>query len=117
MEVLNSVLVYLQVIDEENRVSVEQSTESVALRRKQQMMAGLPQLVNQLRMIFQSSGRSVFPYKELMSQVLSSNTEMTDRDEVEERMKMLVDLAPDWILTKPSMSGDTLLRSVAFLCE
>ena len=115
MEVLNSVLVYLQVIDEENRVSVEQSTESVALRRKQQMMAGLPQLVNQLRMIFQSSGRSVFPYKELLSQVLSSNTEMTDRDEVEERMKMLLDLAPDWILTKPSMAGDTLLRSVAFL--
>ena len=51
MEVLNFVLVYLQVIDEENRVSVEQSTESVALRRKQQMMAGLPQLVNQPRMI------------------------------------------------------------------
>lgn len=99
---------------EEVRVAEEKSKDVVGIRHRQQMVAGLPHLFNQLRLIFQSSNKSVFPYQELLSKVVSSNTEMTDRSEVEERLKMLVELAPEWISAKKSLSGDMLYRLVFF---
>ncbi|XP_024356720.1 uncharacterized protein [Physcomitrium patens] len=98
------------VIKEELRVAEEKSSDVVAVRRRQQMMAGLPNLFNQLCLIFQSSNKSVFPYKDLLAKIVSSNTEMTDRVEVEERLKMLTELAPEWISAKKSLTGDTLYR-------
>lgn len=100
------------MIKEELRVAEEKSSDVVAVRRRQQMMAGLPNLFNQLCLIFQSSNKSVFPYKDLLAKIVSSNTEMTDRVEVEERLKMLTELAPEWISAKKSLTGDTLYRFV-----
>lgn len=97
---------------EELRVAEENRSDVLALRRYRQMKAGLPHLFDQLRMIFQSSNKSVFPYKELLSKLVSSNTEMTDQTEVEERLKLLMGLAPEWISAKPSLTGDTLYRLV-----
>ena len=108
--------ILLQVMKEELKVAEERSKDIAGLRRRQQMMAGLPHLFNQLRLIFQSSNKSVFPYKELLSKVVSSNTELTDRSEVEERLKMLMELAPEWISAKKSLTGDMLYRLVFSHC-
>ena len=104
--------ILLQVMKEELKVAEERSKDIAGLRRRQQMMAGLPHLFNQLRLIIQSSNKSVFPYNELLSKVVSSNTELTDRSEVEERLKMLMELAPEWISAKKSLTGDMLYRLV-----
>ncbi|KAG0608111.1 hypothetical protein M758_8G079000 [Ceratodon purpureus] len=98
------------VMKEEMKVAEEKSKDVAGIRHRQQMMAGLPHLFNQLRLIFQSSNKSVFPYRELLSKVVSSNTEITDKSEVEERLKMLMEMAPEWISAKKSLSGDMLYR-------
>ena len=99
---------------EELKVAEEKSKDIVGLRQRQQMMAGLPHLFNQLRLIFQSSNKSVFPYRELLSKLLSSNTVITDRSEVEERLKLLMEMAPEWISARKSLSGDMLYRLVSY---
>ncbi|XP_073386415.1 uncharacterized protein [Physcomitrium patens] len=98
------------VLREELRVAEENRDDVVALRRHQQMKAGITLLFDQLRLIVQSSNKSVFPCKKLLSKLVSSNTEMTDRTEVEVRLNLLMELAPEWISAKPSLAGDTLYR-------
>ena len=49
------------------------------------------------------------------AKVVSSNTEITDRNELEERLRMLVELAPEWISSKQSLTGDMLCRLVMLL--
>lgn len=98
---------------EELRVAEENRDDVVALRRHQQMKAGITLLFDQLRLIVQSSNKSVFPCKKLLSKLVSSNTEMTDRTEVEVRLNLLMELAPEWISAKPSLAGDTLYRLVS----
>lgn len=105
-----------QVMKEELKVAEEKNKDTAGIRRRRQMMAGLPHLFNQLRLIFQSSNKSVFPYRELLSKVISSNIDLTDRSEVEERLTILMELAPEWISAKKSLTGDMLYRLVSCCC-
>jgi hypothetical protein len=66
-------------MEEEKKASEERSNETLKQRRQQLMLSGLPQLFNQLRLIFQSCNRTVIPHNELISKVLSSNPETTDQ--------------------------------------
>jgi hypothetical protein len=66
-------------MEEEKQASEERSNETLKKRHQQLMLSGLPQLFNQLRLIFQSCNRTVIPHNELISKVLSSNPETTDQ--------------------------------------
>ncbi|CAM6011042.1 unnamed protein product [Sphagnum balticum] len=109
IQCLPAELVHL-VMEEEKKASEERSNGTLKQRRQQLMLSGLPQLFNQLRLIFQSCNRTVIPHNELISKVLSSNPETTDQGEVEERLKLLLEAAPEWITVKPSLAGDNLYR-------
>ncbi|KAG6547866.1 hypothetical protein Mapa_010686 [Marchantia paleacea] len=100
----------LSVREKERKINDENTKELMVRKRRQQMMAGLPKMFNQLRLIFQSLKRSVLPRNELIRNVLSTNADITDRGEVEERLKLLVELAPDWISKHPSANGDYIYR-------
>ncbi|KAJ7566949.1 hypothetical protein O6H91_02G124900 [Diphasiastrum complanatum] len=101
----------LQSIKEKEKMIYEQEKGNVAhSRRRQQMLAGLPQLFNMLRVTFQSQNRSVMTHKELIRKILSSYNDITDQTEVYDRMQLMLELAPEWISAKPSLNGETLYR-------
>ncbi|KAL2622738.1 hypothetical protein R1flu_002943 [Riccia fluitans] len=98
------------VMEKEMKIKSESTKELMLQKKRQQTLASLPKMFNQLRMIFQSMKRSVLPRNELIKNVLSTNADITDRVEVEERLKLLTELAPDWITKQPSANGDFLYR-------
>ncbi|XP_002961773.2 CDT1-like protein a, chloroplastic [Selaginella moellendorffii] len=79
-------------------------------KRRQQMLSGLPHFLNMTRLIFQSLGRSTMLHKDLVEQIESSATEITDKNEIEERLQLLLELAPEWISSRASLVGGTLYR-------
>ncbi|KAI5067241.1 hypothetical protein GOP47_0017769 [Adiantum capillus-veneris] len=79
-------------------------------RRRQQMIAGLPKLFNNVRLVFQSGNRTVLTRKDLTKMVLSSHPDITDQGEVMEQLQLLVELAPAWISVNLSSTGDSLYR-------
>ncbi|CAM6095560.1 unnamed protein product [Calypogeia fissa] len=98
------------VWEKERKIKDDNSKELAKQRRRQQMMSGVPKLFNQLRLIFQSLNRSVLPEHELIKTLVASHPEITDRGEIEERLKLVIELAPDYIQTRPSHSSELLYR-------
>ncbi|RVW24566.1 CDT1-like protein a, chloroplastic [Vitis vinifera] len=56
-----------------------------------------------------SINRSVVTKEELMHKILASHCDIVDRREVEEQLKLLQELVPEWISEKLASSGDLLL--------
>ncbi|KAL3691208.1 hypothetical protein R1sor_004859 [Riccia sorocarpa] len=98
------------VREKERKMKDENTKELMLQKKRQQVLASLPKMFNQLRLIFQSMKRTVLPRSELIKNVLSTNPDITDRFEVEERLKLLTELAPDWITKQPSANGDYIYR-------
>ncbi|XP_020579631.1 CDT1-like protein a, chloroplastic [Phalaenopsis equestris] len=101
----------LQDIREKEKTVMEELEANVAearLRRK--MIASLPKLFDFILLIFQSGNRSVITKQELVHKILSCNCSVVDRNEVEEQLKLIEELVPDWILRKEATSGDIIYR-------
>ncbi|KAL3697503.1 hypothetical protein R1sor_011579 [Riccia sorocarpa] len=98
------------VREKERKMKDENTKELMLQKKRQQVLASLPKMFNQLRWIFQSMKRTVLPRSELIKNVLSTNPDITDRFAVEERLKLLTELAPDWITKQPSANGDYIYR-------
>ncbi|KAL8467750.1 hypothetical protein ACS0TY_031117 [Phlomoides rotata] len=99
----------LQSIQEKERAAaMEQDPAISQARRRQQMIANLPKLFNTISYYFRSIKRSVVPKEELV-QKLISQLNIADKGEVEEQLRLLQELAPEWIYEKTGLSGDLLL--------
>lgn len=98
----------VQSVREKERKALEKSSEVAERRKLAQMKADLPKLLSTVRQIFQ--GRSVLGHNDLISKVAFSNLGLKDTMEVEDRVQLLLELAPDWISLKTSSTGHRLYR-------
>ncbi|XP_057767332.1 CDT1-like protein a, chloroplastic [Salvia miltiorrhiza] len=99
----------IQSIQEKERLaSMEQEPAISQAMRRRKMIAGLPKLFDRIYFFFQSIRRSVVTKEELI-QKLISQLDIVDKKEVEEQLRLLQELAPEWIYEKPALSGDLLL--------
>ncbi|KAL6338193.1 hypothetical protein AAG906_015156 [Vitis piasezkii] len=100
----------LESIREKERKAIEEQDPAISqAKRRREMIVGLPKLFNMIHFLFQSINRSVVTKEELMHKILASHCDIVDRREVEEQLKLLQELVPEWISEKLASSGDLLL--------
>ncbi|KAG9441639.1 hypothetical protein H6P81_017493 [Aristolochia fimbriata] len=101
----------LQSIREKERKAMEERDLGFAeARKRKQMIAKMPKLFDMIHLIFQSAKRSVITKCELMHKIILNCVDITDREEVEEQLKLLQELVPDWISQKTISTGDLVFR-------
>ncbi|KAL0383607.1 UNVERIFIED_CONTAM: CDT1-like protein a, chloroplastic [Sesamum calycinum] len=100
----------LQSIREKERLaSMEKDPAISQAKRRQQMIASLPKLFDMMYFLFQSIRRSIITKEELIQKIITGHLDIVDRREVEEQLRLLQELAPEWIHEKLASSGDILL--------
>ncbi|OIT06911.1 PREDICTED: CDT1-like protein a, chloroplastic [Nicotiana attenuata] len=100
----------LQSIRKKEQKALEDKDPAISQAKwHQKMISSLPKFFDMIYFLFQSIKRSVITKEELMHKVLSSHLEITDRREVEEQLRLLLKIAPEWIHEKVASSGDRLL--------
>ncbi|XP_019224125.1 PREDICTED: CDT1-like protein a, chloroplastic isoform X2 [Nicotiana attenuata] len=100
----------LKSIGEKESKELEEQDPAISqAKRHKQMIACLPRLFDMIYFLFQSIKRSVMTKEELMHRLISRQTELADKREIEEQLILLQKLAPEWIYEKPTSSGILLL--------
>ncbi|URE30750.1 DNA replication initiation protein [Musa troglodytarum] len=94
-------------VKEQKAVQEKQAGFADAIRR-QKLIASLPNIFDMILLTFQSWKRSVMTKHELLDKLISSHSKIADQGEVEEQLKLLLELVPDWISEKIACNGDTL---------
>ncbi|KVH94274.1 CDT1 Geminin-binding domain-like protein, partial [Cynara cardunculus var. scolymus] len=90
-------------IKEKERKAIEENDPAISQAKwRKQMIAGLPRLFDILLFFFQSIKRSVITKEELVHRIISNHLEIVDRREVDEQLRLLLELAPEWIYKKMS---------------
>ncbi|PIA36051.1 hypothetical protein AQUCO_03400151v1 [Aquilegia coerulea] len=98
------------IMEKENKAYKEQEIAISQAKLRRQMIACLPKLFNMIHLMFQSVKGCVITKEELMHKIITSHLDITDRAELEEQLKLLKELVPDWIKEIVASSGDSLLR-------
>ncbi|KAL0867142.1 hypothetical protein Bca101_046260 [Brassica carinata] len=70
----------------------------------------LPKLVNVIHKLFHSTNRTVITKDELLHKMIACQIDIVDRKEVEEQLRLMLQLVPDWISETKASSGDVLVR-------
>ncbi|PPR82901.1 hypothetical protein GOBAR_AA37817 [Gossypium barbadense] len=97
-------------IREKERKALEEQDPAISqAKQRQRMIACLPKLFNMIHYLFQSIKRSVITKEELMHKIIAGHCDIVDRGEVEEQLKLLQELAPEWICEKMASAGDLLV--------
>eukprot|EP00268_Persea_americana_P000809 TRINITY_DN10247_c0_g1_i1.p1 TRINITY_DN10247_c0_g1~~TRINITY_DN10247_c0_g1_i1.p1 ORF type:complete len:598 (+),score=133.03 TRINITY_DN10247_c0_g1_i1:89-1795(+) len=96
------------VRDKERKAMEDHDAGVIEAKRRQQMIGCLPKLFDMIHLIFQSMKRSVMTKQELMYKIIANHCDIVDKEEIEEQLKLLQELVPDWISGKMSSSGDFL---------
>ncbi|XP_016489512.2 CDT1-like protein a, chloroplastic [Nicotiana tabacum] len=100
----------LQSIREKEQKQLEEKDPAISQAKwRKKVISSLPKFFDMIYFLFQSIKRSVITKEELMHKILSSHLEITDRREVEEQLRLLLKIAPEWIHEKVASSGDLLL--------
>ncbi|XVF24662.1 hypothetical protein REPUB_Repub13aG0146500 [Reevesia pubescens] len=97
------------IMEKERKAMEEQDPAILQAKRRQRMIACLPKLFNMIHYLFQSIKRSLITKEELMHKIIAGHCDITDRGDVEEQLKLLLELAPEWISEKMASSGDLLV--------
>ncbi|XP_016482273.1 CDT1-like protein a, chloroplastic [Nicotiana tabacum] len=85
-------------IREKEQKQLEEKDPAISQAKwRKKMILSLPKFFDMIYFLFQSIKRSVITKEELMHKVLSSHLEITDRREVEEQLRLLLKIAPEWI--------------------
>jgi chromatin licensing and DNA replication factor 1 len=98
----------LQVKDKENRALVEKQTGFADHIKREKLIASLPSIFDIIFLIYQSRQRTVMTKQELIHKIIASNPKIVDRGEVEDQLKLLEEIIPDWISEKTARTGDVL---------
>ncbi|XP_076926817.1 CDT1-like protein a, chloroplastic [Bidens hawaiensis] len=94
--------------ENELKVLEENDPEISQAKWRKKMVAGLPKLFDTLWFYFQSVKRTIVKKDELMNMLTSSQVEIIDKKEAEEQLRLLQEIAPEWIYEKVASSGDIL---------
>ncbi|XP_060174798.1 CDT1-like protein a, chloroplastic [Lycium barbarum] len=109
LDILNGNL--LQSIRDKEQKALEENDPAISQAKwRKKMISSLPKFFDMIYYLFQSMKRSVITKEELMHKVISSHLDIADKREVEEQLRLLQEIAPEWISEKLSSSGDLLLR-------
>ncbi|KAI7735123.1 hypothetical protein M8C21_031639 [Ambrosia artemisiifolia] len=92
----------------ELKVLEEKSPEISQAKRRKQMVARLPKLFDTLLFYFQSTKRTVIKKPELVNMIVSNQLDIVDPREVDEQLRLLLELAPEWVYEKIASTGDLL---------
>ncbi|KAL9680567.1 hypothetical protein QQ045_018448 [Rhodiola kirilowii] len=103
-DLMQSIMEKEQKAREENDPAISQA------KRRRDMIAGLPKLFDMVHFYFQSKKRSIVTKEEFMHSMLASHSGFLKRKMVEEQLKLLQELAPEYISENIASSGDCLLR-------
>ncbi|KAK7303747.1 hypothetical protein RJT34_14661 [Clitoria ternatea] len=97
----------IQSVREKERIAMEEKDPAISqAKRRKKIIASLPKLFNMIH--FLCHKRSVITKEELISRIISNHLDIVDRSEVEEQLKLLLELVPDWISEKLASCGDYL---------
>ncbi|RIA04626.1 hypothetical protein BRARA_K01120, partial [Brassica rapa] len=69
----------------------------------------LPKLVNVIHKLFHSTKRTVITKEELLHKMIACQIDIVDRKEVEEQLRLMLQLVPDWISETKASFGDVLV--------
>ncbi|XP_027095243.1 CDT1-like protein a, chloroplastic [Coffea arabica] len=108
LDVLSDNLIQ-SIREKERKAFLEQDPAISQAKWRKQMLTSLPRVFDMIYFLFQSIRRSVITKEELMHKIISNQLHVVDRREVEEQLKLLRELVPEWIYEKSSSSGDSLL--------
>ncbi|RDY01187.1 CDT1-like protein a, chloroplastic, partial [Mucuna pruriens] len=98
----------IQSIREKERMATEERDPAISQAKKRKKnIASLPKLFDRIRLLLRQ--RSCITKAELISKIISSCCDIVDRNEVDEQLNLLLELAPEWIYEKLVSSGDLLL--------
>ncbi|KAL8142611.1 hypothetical protein V2J09_015643 [Rumex salicifolius] len=100
----------LSVRENERKLQEEKDPAISQAKRRHQLMAGVPKLLDMINLLFHSINRSVMTKEELLYKIISSHCDIVDRGEIEEQFKLLLELAPEYMSEHLCSSGDTLIR-------
>uniref|UniRef100_A0A803M7R6 CDT1 Geminin-binding domain-containing protein n=2 Tax=Chenopodium quinoa TaxID=63459 RepID=A0A803M7R6_CHEQI len=98
------------LMEKEQKILEENNPILLQAKRRQQLMAGVPKLFDMILLLFKSINRSVVTKEELIYKLIAGHLDVVDRTEIEEQLKLLQEVAPEYISEQLSLSGDTLLR-------
>ncbi|ONH93318.1 hypothetical protein PRUPE_8G225500 [Prunus persica] len=87
----------------------ERKAISLAKRRRQ-MISSLPELFNMIHFLFQSMNYSFMKKEDLVDKIIFSHSDIIDEGEVEEQLKLLLELVPDWISENLAPGRDLLVK-------
>ncbi|GMH25772.1 hypothetical protein Nepgr_027615 [Nepenthes gracilis] len=98
--------------EKEQRIMEEQDPAISQAKRRKELISRLPKLFDMIHLLFQSINRTVITKEELIYKIIGGggHLDIVDRGEVEEQLKLLQNLAPDYLSEQLCLSGDTLLR-------
>ncbi|KZV21479.1 hypothetical protein F511_08244 [Dorcoceras hygrometricum] len=100
----------IQSIQEKEKKALMERDPAISQAKwRRQMIAGLPKLFNMVYFLFQSIRRSVLTKEELIQKIIVGHLDVVDRKEVDEQLRLLQELAPEWIYEKSASSGDVLV--------
>ncbi|GMP99478.1 hypothetical protein CsSME_00046929 [Camellia sinensis var. sinensis] len=99
----------MKIREKEKKTLEVQDPAISQAKRRCQMIASLPKLFDTILFLFWSIKRSVMTKEELIYRIVCSHLDVVDRREVEEQLKLLQELIPEWMYEKLASSGDILV--------
>ncbi|BFG42983.1 hypothetical protein CerSpe_292570 [Prunus speciosa] len=94
----------LQSLRDKERKAISQA------KRRRQMISSLPELFNMIHFLFQSLNYSFMKKEDLVDKIIFSHSDIVDEGEVEEQLKLLVELVPEWISENLAPGRDLLVK-------
>ncbi|KNA19173.1 hypothetical protein SOVF_064010 [Spinacia oleracea] len=88
----------------------EKEKRAVELAKRKQMIKCLPKLFDRIYILFRNPKISAVRKEALIRELTECHLDITDESEVEEQLKLLQEIIPDWIICKFSPSGNILYR-------
>ncbi|CAN6829486.1 unnamed protein product [Brassica oleracea] len=88
-----------------DEISLLHSEEPKAETVKQ----NLPKLVDVIHKLFRSTNKTVITKEELLHKMIACQIDIMDRKEVEEQLRLMLQLVPDWISETKASFGDVLV--------
>ncbi|KAG8064085.1 hypothetical protein GUJ93_ZPchr0004g39592 [Zizania palustris] len=99
----------LQSVKEKEQRALEEKQTGFADRiKREKLIASLPSIFDIIFLIYQSRQCSVMTKQELIHKIIASNPKIVDRGEVEDQLRLLEEVIPDWISEKNARTGDVL---------
>ncbi|KAK9704894.1 hypothetical protein RND81_07G018100 [Saponaria officinalis] len=100
----------MELMEKERKTLEQQDPVVMQAKKRQQLMAGVPKLFDMIQVLFQSIRRSVMTKEELIHKIITGHLDIVDKGEVDEQLKLLHEVAPEFLTEQSCLSGDTLIR-------